>query len=59
MLLVFIFFLAEESQDLSIFPLLAFHDVGQYAKKMSGCTSTAKAYKFMAEPGYLDEIKGN
>ena len=59
MLLVFIFFLAEESQDLSIFPLLTFDDVGQYAKKMFGCTSTAKAYKFMAEPGYLHEIKGN
>lgn len=49
---------AEESQDLSIFPSLTFDDVGQYAKKMSGCTSTAKAYKFMAEPGYLHEIKG-
>ena len=59
MLLVFIFFLAEESQDLSIFPSLTFHDVGQYAKKMSGCTSTVKAYKFMAEPGYLHEVKGN
>ena len=29
-----------------------------YAKKKSGCTSTAKAYEFMAEPGYLHDIKG-
>ena len=48
----------KESQDLSIFPALTFDDVGQYAKEMSGCTSTSKAYKFMAEPGYLHDIKG-
>ena len=48
----------KESQDLSIFPALTFDDVGQYTKEMSGCTGTSKAYKFIAEPGYLHDIKG-
>ena len=33
--------------------------VGQYAKEKSGCSSASKAYKYMAEPGYLHDIKGN
>ena len=45
----------KESQDLSIFPALTFR---QYPKEMSGYTSMSKAYKFMAEPGYLHDIKG-
>ena len=36
-----------------------FDDVGQYAKEKSGCSSASKAYKYMAEPGYLHDIKGN
>ena len=42
-----------------VFPTPTFDDVGQYAKEKSGCSSTSKAYKFMAGPGYLYDIKGN
>ena len=49
----------DETQDLSVFPTLTFDDVGQYAKEKSGCRSASKAYKYMAEPGYPHDIKGN
>jgi len=48
----------DESTDLSKIPALTFGDVEEYAKMKSGCTSTTKAYKFCAEPGYLHNIKG-
>ncbi|XP_068700401.1 uncharacterized protein [Montipora foliosa] len=48
-----------DSQDISAFPALTFDDVVRYSKEKSGCTSTSKAYKFMAEPGYLHDIKVN
>ena len=36
-----------------------FSDVEKYASKLTGCsTSTQKAYKYFAEPGYLHNIKG-
>ena len=46
------------TQDLQLFPNLTFAEVGSYAKNSSGCTSTNKAYKFFAEPGYLHNIQG-
>ena len=49
----------EETQDLSVFPTLTFDDVGHYAKERSAYSSTSKAYKFMAEPGYFHDIKGS
>ena len=39
--------------------MLTFDDVGLCAKEKSGCSSASKAYKYMAEPGYLHDIKGN
>lgn len=45
------------SQDISSLPDLTFALVEKYAKDKSGCQSTAKAYKFFAEPGYLHDIK--
>ena len=57
--LSFSFTLAENSsQDISSLPDLTFGFVEKYAKDKSGCQSTAKAYKFFAEPGYLHGIKG-
>ena len=57
--LSFSFTLAENSsQDISSLPDLTFGFVEKYAKDKSGCQSTAKAYKFFAEPGYLHDIKG-
>lgn len=47
-----------ESKDISSLPNLTFAFVEKYAKELSGCQSTAKAYKFFAEPGYLHEMKG-
>ncbi|XP_046841849.1 uncharacterized protein LOC124435961 [Xenia sp. Carnegie-2017] len=46
-----------ESKDISSLPNLTFAFVEKYAKELSGCQSTAKAYKFFAEPGYLHEMK--
>lgn len=46
------------TQDLQLFPNLTFAEVESYAKNSSGCTSTNKAYKFFAEPGYLHNIQG-
>lgn len=46
------------TQDLQLFPNLTFAEVESYAKNSSGCTSTSKAYKFFAEPGYLHNIQG-
>ncbi|CAH3198683.1 unnamed protein product, partial [Porites evermanni] len=46
-----------ETVDLSRFPSLTFTDVEKYAASSTGCESTAKAYKFFAEPGYLHDIK--
>ena len=44
--------------DLSRLPKLSFTDVEKYAASSTGCESTAKAYKYFAEPGYLHNIKG-
>ncbi|CAH3159330.1 unnamed protein product, partial [Porites lobata] len=30
---------------------------GKVCRSSTGCESTAKAYKFFAEPGYLHDIK--
>ena len=52
---------AEETnptQDLKQFPEMTFAEVENFAKQASGCTSTSKAYKFFAEPGYLHNIQG-
>ncbi|KAG1655017.1 hypothetical protein GQR58_024744 [Nymphon striatum] len=49
-------FTDSSSQDLRPFPELTFADVESFAKSMSGCTSTSKAYKFFAEPRYLHSI---
>lgn len=46
------------TQNLRLFPNLTFAEVESYAKNSSGCTSTDKAYKFFAEPGYLHNIQG-
>ena len=46
------------TQDLQLFPKLTFAEVESFAKNASGCTSTNKAYKFFAEPGYLHNIQG-
>ncbi|KAK3743997.1 hypothetical protein QZH41_010797, partial [Actinostola sp. cb2023] len=43
--------------DLTSFPGMSFTEVEAYSKTSSGCESTAKAYKFFAEPGYLHDIK--
>lgn len=48
----------EDTQDLSVFSTLTFDDVGQYAKEKFVCSSTSKAYKFMAEPDYFHDIRG-
>ncbi len=48
----------QETQDISLLPALTFEDVVKYSKDRSGCSNTAKACKFMAEPGYLHDIKG-
>ena len=48
----------QETQDISRLPALTFEDVVKYSKDRSGCSNTAKACKFMAEPGYLHDIKG-
>lgn len=47
----------QETQDISRLPALTFEDVVKYSKDRSGCSNTAKACKFMAEPGYLHDIK--
>ncbi|XP_031559302.1 uncharacterized protein LOC116295589 [Actinia tenebrosa] len=47
----------DELTDISRLPELTFGDVEEYARKESGCSSTTKAYKFCAEPGYLHNIK--
>ena len=39
------------------FPFITFTDAEKYAASSKGCESTAKAYKFFAEPGYLHEVK--
>ena len=43
--------------DLSRLPSITFTDVERYAASSTGCESTAKAYKYFAEPGYLHNIK--
>ena len=58
MLYMLLFLVEGDSQDISAFPALTFDDVVRYSKEKSGCTTTSKAYKFMAEPGYLHDIKG-
>ena len=45
-------------EDLSRLPKLTFTDVEKYAASSTGCESTAKPYKYFAEPGYLHNIKG-
>lgn len=52
------FVIVDETTDISRLPDLTFGDVETYARSQSGCSSTTKAYKFCAEPGYLHEIKG-
>ncbi|KAG1658844.1 hypothetical protein GQR58_022766 [Nymphon striatum] len=49
-------FTDSSSQDLRPFPELTFADVESFAKSMSGCTSTSKAYKIFTEPRYLHSI---
>ena len=51
-------FPSDPSVDLSRLPKLTFTDVEKYAASSTGCESTAKAYKYFAEPGYLHNIKG-
>ena len=43
--------------DLSHLRSITFTDVEKYAASSTGCESTAKAYKYFAEPGYLHNIK--
>lgn len=47
-----------DSQDISAFSALTFDDVVRYSKDKSSCNSASEAYKFMAESGYLHDIKG-
>lgn len=52
------FFPLAVSANLSAFPDLTFSEVEVYAQKESGCRHTIKGYKFFAEPGYLQDVKG-
>jgi hypothetical protein len=49
-------FLSDPGVDLSRLRI-TFTDVEKYAAAATGCESTAKAYKYFAEPGYLHKIK--
>lgn len=51
----FVDFLSDPGVDLSRLRI-TFTDVEKYAKA-TGSESTAKAYKYFAEPGYLHKIK--
>lgn len=46
------------TRKLRNFPDFTFAEVESYAKTISGCTSTTKAYKSFAEPGYVHDIQG-
>ena len=39
-------------------PFLTFSDVERYAEKVSSRSGIQKAYKFLAEPGYLFDYQG-